>query len=500
MIVLMCLQMSYRTRFLVRIESSYAMSTNKNQIPDCFMDHLPVFLKVKNSRALIVGNGTIAARKADLLLRAGCDLTIIAAQLGDELAVLAERYNFEHKATGLTREDLNGCMVVFGCSVDDAANQELFEMATEAGILVNVSDSTEQCSFIMPAVVDRSPLLIAISSGGTSPLLTRMLKARFETSIPAAFGRLAEFAGSYRDRIKTLIPGLRQRRRFWETMISGPVAEYLFSNQLEEAGTLMEKLLQEASKPGDKTATGEVYLVGTGPGDPDLLTFRALRLMQQADVVLYDRLIGDGILNLVRRDAERIYVGKSPQEHVVPQEQIGQLLIRLAKEGKRVLRLKGGDPFIFGRGGEEIEALSENGIAFQVIPGVTAANGCASYSGIPLTHRDHAQSCVFVTGHEQEGELNLNWQSLIQARQTVVIYMGLTSMAAITAGFVSNGADPQTPAAIIENGTRPGQRVVTGTLQSLPERAAEKGIKSPALIIIGSVVTLRDKLSWFTPL
>jgi len=424
-------------------------------------------------------------------------VTIVAPELGDELKLLKETYTFNHKADKLTAEDLNGCVVAFGTAEDDRLNDELCELAATAGILVNVSDKTESCDFIMPAVVDRTPLLVAISSGGTSPLLVRMLKARFETTIPAAYGRLAEFAGSYRDRIKELIPNLTRRRRFWEAMVSGPVAEHLFSNQLEQAELLMGSQLKEAAVAGDKPPVGEVYLVGTGPGDPDLLTFRALRLMQQADVVLYDRLIGDGILNLVRRDAERIYVGKLPENHSVPQEEIGKMLISLALEGKRVLRLKGGDPFVFGRGGEEIEALSEHGIAFQVIPGVTAAVGCASYAGIPLTHRDHAQGCMFVTGHEKDGKLNLNWKSLIQPRQTVVVYMGLSSIGAITGGFIANGADPATPAAIIENGTRAGQRVITGTLDSLSEQTKEAGIKSPALIIVGSVVTLRDKLSWF---
>jgi len=461
------------------------------------MDHLPIFLNLKNARALVVGNGTIAARKADLLLRAGCSLTVIAPELSEELVALTDNYSFEHKTADLSADDLKGCVVVFGCCKDDAVNQKLYDLATEAGILVNVSDNTEKCSFIMPAVVDRTPLLIAISSGGTSPLLIRSLKAHFETTIPAAYGRLAEFAGSYRDRIKNLIPNLTRRRRFWENMISGPVAEHVFSSQVDQAETLMDKLLDEAAVEGDQPPGGEVYLVGTGPGDPDLLTFRALRLMQQADVVLYDRLIGDGILNLVRRDAERIYVGKQTDDHTVPQEEIGNMLIRLAREGKRVLRLKGGDPFMFGRGGEEIEALSENDISFQVIPGITAASGCASYAGIPLTHRDHAQSCVFVTGHEKDGELNLNWESLIQPRQTVVLYMGLSSLGAITSGFIGNGADPATPAAVIENGTRAGQRVITGTLETLTEQTAEAGVKSPALIMIGSVVTLRDKLSWF---
>ena len=461
------------------------------------MDHLPVFLNVNGKRTLVVGSGVVAARKADLLLRAGSDVTIVAPELGDEFSQLAENYDFNHKSGALQADDLEGCVVVFGCSPDDSVNQHLCELAATAGIMVNVADRAGNSDFMMPAVVDRTPLLIAISTGGSSPLLTRTLKARFETTIPAAYGRLAEFAGSYRDKIKSMVPNLTRRRRFWESMISGPVAEHLFSSQVEEADLLMESLLADAAQKGDEPPSGEVYLVGTGPGDPDLLTFRALRLMQQADVVLYDRLIGDGMLNLVRRDAERIYVGKLPQDHSVPQEEIGNMLIRLASEGKRVLRLKGGDPFVFGRGGEEIEALSENGIAFQVIPGVTAAVGCASYSGIPLTHRDHAQSCVFVTGHEKNGNLDLNWSSLIQPRQTVVVYMGLSSMGAITGGFMANGADPATPAAVIENGTRAGQRVITGTLESLKNKSDAAGIKSPALIIIGSVVTLRDKLSWF---
>jgi uroporphyrin-III C-methyltransferase/precorrin-2 dehydrogenase/sirohydrochlorin ferrochelatase len=461
------------------------------------MDHLPIFLNVKGMRSLVVGGGFLAARKADLLLRAGCKLTVLAPVLGEELAHLAESHRFEHKTGELTARDLAGCRVVFGCSHDSAINRKLRELATAAGILVNVTDKPDSCDFIMPAVLDRSPLLVAIASGGTSPLLTRMLKARFETTIPASYGRLAEFAGSYREKIKESIPNGTRRRRFWETMIDGPVAEHLFSGQLEQAESLMDSLLDEAIADGDKPPIGEVYLVGTGPGDPDLLTFRALRLMQQADVVLYDRLIGEGILNLVRRDARRIYVGKCPNDHTVSQEEIGKMMIRLAQEGKRVLRLKGGDPFVFGRGGEEIEALSENGITFQVIPGVTAATGCAAYAGIPLTHRDHAQGCIFVTGHEKDGELNLNWNSLIQPRQTAVVYMGLSSLGAITEGFVTHGADPATPAAIVENGTREGQRVITGTLASLPGKTAKAGIKSPALIIVGSVVMLKDKLSWF---
>jgi len=460
------------------------------------LDYLPIFLNVKGRRALIVGGGTMAARKADLLVRAECDITVVAATLNDDLARMVNEHQLKHKTGELCAADVDDCVVAFGSSEDETVIQRLCELAKAAGVPVNISDSPDHCDFIMPALVDRSPLLVAVGSGGTSPLLTRILKARFETTIPAAYGRLAEFAGSYRQRVKDALPDMARRLRFWETMIAGPIAEHLFSAQEDLAADLMDKLLDEAAADGDKMPDGEVYLVGTGPGDPDLLTFRALRLMQQADVVLYDRLIGDGIINLVRRDAERIYVGKMKDDHSVPQEEISDMLIRLAKEGKRVLRLKGGDPFVFGRGGEEIDKLAENGVAFQVIPGVTAANGCAAYAGIPLTHRDHAQGCV--TGHEKDGKLNLNWDSLIQPRQTVVIYMGLTSLGTITRGFLEHGADPAMPAAIIENGTRKDQRVVVGTLHTLANKAAEAKIKSPALIIVGSVVTLQDKLSWFS--
>ena len=461
------------------------------------MDHLPIFLNVKGKHALVLGGGTVACRKADLLVRAGCSLTVHAPELNDDMARLVHAHQLEHRTGELSAEDLDGCALAFGATSDEAANRQLRDLAVAAGIPVNVADNPDLCDFIMPAVLDRTPILVAIGSGGTSPLLTRMIKARFETSIPASYGLLAEFAGSYRDRVKAAIPNATRRRRFWETMIAGPVAEHLFSSQQEQAAELMDNLLEEAAKDGHREPRGEVYLVGTGPGDPDLLTFRALRLMQQADVVLYDRLVSEDILNLARRDAKRVYVGKMPKEHTVPQDKIIEMLVSLAQEGNRVLRLKGGDPFIFGRGGEEIATLAENNIPFQVIPGVTAANGCAAYAGIPLTHRDHAQGCVFVTGHEKDGQLNLNWDSLVQPRQTVVVYMGLASLDTITGGFTSHGADPATPAAIIENGTRAGQRVITGTLESLPGKAVDAGIKSPALLIIGSVVELRDKLSWF---
>ncbi len=462
------------------------------------MDYLPIFMNIAGRRALVTGGGLQAARKVELLLRSQGEVVIVASSLDDDLALLAAQEGVQHLEEPLTAEALAGCSLAIGASDDLAVNEHLHGLATAAGIPVNIVDRPELCSFIMPAVIDRSPLVVAISTGGNSPALARLLKARFETLLPSAYGRLARFAGRYRQRVKQGLSDTTLRRRFWENIVNGPVAERLLAGQDDAAGLLMEETVARAETAGGKLPLGEVYLVGAGPGDPDLLTFRALRLMQQSDVVLYDRLIGEAVLNLVRRDAERIYVGKMPKDHTLPQPEIAALLVKLARQGKRVLRLKGGDPFIFGRGGEEIETLATEGIPFQVVPGITSASGCAAYAGIPLTHRDHAQACVFVTGHGKDGSLDLNWDALIQPRQTVVVYMGLSSLAEITQGFVDHGAAPATPAAVVDSGTRSGQRVAVGTLESLADEAARAKISGPALIIIGSVVSLHDRLSWFT--
>jgi uroporphyrin-III C-methyltransferase/precorrin-2 dehydrogenase/sirohydrochlorin ferrochelatase len=461
------------------------------------MDYLPIFLNLAGRRALVAGGGLQAARKVELLLRARGEVLVVAPSLGDDLAELATRDGVRHLAAPLTADALAGCALAIGASDDPAVNEHLQGLAKAAGIPVNVVDRPGFCDFIVPAVIDRSPLVVAFSTGGNSPALARLLKARFETLLPGGYGRLARFAGRYRERIKRILPDDTRRRRFWENTVSGSVAERVLAGQEAAATALMEERVAEAEATADEPPLGEVYLVGAGPGDPDLLTFRALRLMQQSDVVLYDRLIGEAILSLVRRDAERIYVGKTPKNHTLPQSEIAALLVKLARQGKRVLRLKGGDPFIFGRGGEEIEALAGQGIPFQVVPGITSASGCAAYAGIPLTHRDHAQACVFVTGHGQDGELGLNWDALIQPRQTVVVYMGLSSLPEITRGFIAHGALPATPAAVVDRGTRREQRVAVGTLETLAEDAARAEIEGPALIIIGSVVNLHGTLSWF---
>ncbi|MCB1877708.1 MAG: uroporphyrinogen-III C-methyltransferase, partial [Chromatiales bacterium] len=315
--------------------------------------------------------------------------------------------------------------------------------------------------------------------------------------IPAAYGRLSSLAESFRDRVKQHFKHPPQRRIFWERILQGPVAEMVFAGQERAARETLERKLALADP--EHTSAGEVYLIGGGPGDPDLLTFRALRLMQQSDVIVYDRLVSKAVLELTRRDAERIYVGKERDNHAVPQEEINVLLARLAKQGKRVCRLKGGDPFIFGRGGEEIETLVDEGVPFQVVPGITAAAGAASYAGIPLTHRDFSQSCLFVTGHLKDGTMDLNWDMLAQPHQTVVFYMGLVGLPVICEKLIEHGVSPDMPIALVQQATTPKQKVFTGTLATMPEIVKRDKPKPPTLIIVGEVVQLQDRLSWFEP-
>jgi len=453
------------------------------------MDYLPLFHNLNNRQVLLIGGGEQALRKARLLASSGAKLRVVAPVIHPELAALAQQVERREYC----ETDLDGVHLAVAATDNATVNACVAKDAQQRGIAVNVVDAPELCSVIFPAIVDRSPLIVAVSSGGAAPVLARLLRARLESLIPAAYGRLAQFAGRFRQRVKNTLPTVQQRRIFWEAVFQGQIAERVLAGQEDEAEKLMQEKLQE--KPAD--ATGEVYLVGAGPGDVDLLTFRALRLMQQADVVLYDRLLPQGILELCRRDATRIYVGKRAAEHVVAQEQINQMLVTLAKQGKRVLRLKGGDPFIFGRGGEEIEQLAAEGIPFQVVPGITAASGCAAYAGIPLTHRDHAQSVRFVTGHLKNGTCDLPWADLVSPAQTLVVYMGLGGLAHICQQLIAHGRAANTPAALIEQGTTAQQRVISGTLADLPERVAQQQVSAPALLIVGEVVKLRERLAWF---
>jgi len=458
------------------------------------MEYLPIFIQIKNRPCLVVGGGSIAARKVALFRKAQANVTIVSPELCDELLKLKDEGLIQHINRKFEDSDLDKCVAVIAATNQRTINEKVSELAHNLRLPVNVVDNPDLCSFIMPSIIDRSPVVIAISTGGSSPVLARLIRTKLEGSIPAAYGRLAKLVEGFRDKVKSRFPNVESRRGFWENILEGKVAELVFTGHEEEAGKVLDKAIDTQSEKPEMP--GEVFLVGAGPGDPDLLTFRALRLMQQADVVVYDRLVSPAIMEMVRRDAEIVYVGKERDKHTMQQESINQLLVRLAKEGKRVLRLKGGDPFIFGRGGEEIEELAQEGIAFQVVPGITAANGCSSYAGIPLTHRDYAQSCVFVTGHLKDGSVDLNWKALAHPNQTVVFYMGLHGAPTLCKEMVANGLPASTPVALVEQGTTPQQRVLIATLDSLLEVIKNEEIKPPTLIIVGDVVTLHDKLKW----
>ena len=460
------------------------------------MDFLPVFMNVKGRKCLVVGGGKVASRKVFMLLRAGAAVTVVSPELCQDLEIRKNEAEIIHLPRGFEEGDLQDCRLVIAATNDETVNRTVSELAQQKGIPVNVVDAPDLCSFIVPSIIDRNPVQIAISTGGASPVLARLLRSRLETFIPSAYGRLARLVESFREKVKTKFSSSDEIRTFWEQILEGPVADNLIAGKDKMARELLENAVENAQAPAER---GEVYLVGAGPGDPDLLTFRALRLMQQADVVVYDRLVSQGVLDLVRRDAECIYAGKERNKHTLPQESINALLVRLAKEGKKVLRLKGGDPFIFGRGGEEIETLTAENINFQVVPGITAAAGCSSYAGIPLTHRDYVQSCMFVTGHLKDGSINLNWKAIAQPNQTVVFYMGLHGVEELCKQLVKHGLPDTTPAALVEKGTTQEQKVHIGNLKTLHEIVEQNNVKAPTLIIVGEVVALHDKLNWFIP-
>lgn len=440
----------------------------------------------------------MALRKIRLMISAGAKITVIAPQICQELSNEFGS-NIEFIRREFKDDDIVGYRLITAATNSPEVNQRVSELAQAVNVPVNVVDQPDLCSFITPSIVDRSPVVIAISTGGGAPVLARMLRAKLEAFIPASYGRLAATMRDYRGRIKQVLPEESDRRRFWERVVQGPIAEHFFTGRDQEAQDMLNKAITQAQGTEDSAELGDVSLIGAGPGDPDLLTFRALRLMQQADVVLHDRLVSDAILNLSRRDADRIYVGKKRSLHSVPQGDINQLLVDLAKQGKSVVRLKGGDPFIFGRGGEEIELLAQHKIPFQVVPGITAASGCASYAGIPLTHRDHAQSCLFVTGHLKDGTVDLNWPALANENQTLAIYMGLVGLPSICENLVTHGLSEATPIALIEQGTTQHQRVFTATLATMVDKIKGRDIHAPTLIIVGSVVSLHSSLAWFKP-
>ena len=460
------------------------------------MQALPIFMNINQRLCVVIGAGEVAARKVTMLLRAQASVTVYAPEICPTLADLVEAGRIRYQQARFADQQLSGACLVIAATNDLQVNTAVSLAAKANNLPVNVVDAPALCTFTMASIVERSPIVIAISSEGNAPVLARYLRSKIETMLPAGYGRIAAIAGEFRDKVKSKYATSQARRIFWEGVLQGPIVERILAGQEAAARKGLDQLLT------DDTASqqhGEVYLVGGGPGDPDLLTFRALRLMQQCDVCVYDKLVSPEVLDLVRRDAELIYVGKSRDQHTLPQEEINQLLARLALAGKRVLRLKGGDPFIFGRGGEEIETLMQQGVPFQVVPGITAANGVSSYAGIPLTHRDYAQACLFITGHLKNGVLDLDWAAMARPQQTVVIYMGLVGLEQICQQLMAHGVAPDMPAAVIQQGTTQHQRVVSANLSDLASQVAAAKMKAPCLTIIGQVVQLREKLNWFEP-
>lgn len=455
------------------------------------MHHLPIFCQLRGRDCLLVGGGDVAERKARLLMEAGARLTVNALAFSPQFTVWANEGMLTLAAGEFNDALLDTSWLVIAATDDNDVNQRVSDAAEARRIFCNVVDAPKEASFIMPSIIDRSPLMVAVSSGGTSPVLARLLREKLEAVLPQHLGQLAGYAGKLRERVKTHFDNVGERRRFWEKFfVNYRLAQSLANDDTQAVSDVTEQLLNE---PLDKR--GEVVLVGAGPGDAGLLTLKGLQQIQQADVVVYDRLVSDDIMNLVRRDADRIFVGKRAGYHCVPQEEINQILLRAAQSGKRVVRLKGGDPFIFGRGGEELETLCHAGIPFSVVPGITAASGCSAYSGIPLTHRDYAQSVRLITGHLKTGG-ELDWANLAAEKQTLVFYMGLNQAATIQAQLIAHGMESDMPVALVENGTSVKQRVVSGSLNELGELATQ--VASPALIIVGRVVALRDKLNWFS--
>ncbi len=459
------------------------------------MDYFPLFFDLKNKHCLIVGGGEIATRKARLIQRAGAIINVCSSEVEPELEGIVlntgGQLHLRNYETAILSNKTYA--LIFSATDDTSVNERVSLDCHNKNIPVNVVDSPKLCSVITPAILDRSPVIVAISSGGEAPVLARKIKSVLEYTFPSRYGELAALASKFRQKVKQRFPNIELRRRFWESIIDGSVGEKVLSGSSDGAETMLKELLDK----GEVETSGEVYLVGAGPGDPDLLTFKALRLMQKAEVVLYDRLVSKPILDLVRKDAELIYVGKRRDEHSVPQKHINQMLLEHAEDGKRVLRLKGGDPFIFGRGAEEIELLAENNIRFQVVPGITAASACASYAGIPLTHRDYSQSVRFITGHVKDGVLDFRWDEFVEDTQTLVFYMGLVGLKKICDQLIAHGKSGTTPAALVERGTLPEQRVHTGTLESLPTLVEQEEVRAPTLIIIGNVVSLQSKLNWY---
>nr|WP_232096278.1 siroheme synthase CysG [Serratia ureilytica] len=458
------------------------------------VDYLPIFADLKQRPVLVVGGGDVAARKVSLLQRVGAEIRIVAQSLSPELEQQRQQGRVLWLGKTFDPQQLDDVFLAIAATDDNALNAAVFAEADKRRVLANVVDDQPRCSFIFPSIIDRSPLVVAVSSSGQAPVLARLLREKLEALLPASLGQMAQVAGRWRGQVKQRLASIGERRRFWENTFGGRFATLVANGQTAQAERQLEQDLHRFAA-GDEGTQGEIALVGAGPGDVGLLTLRGLQVMQQADVVLYDHLVSGEILDLVRRDAERICVGKRAGAHSVIQEETNRLLVELAQQGKRVVRLKGGDPFIFGRGGEELQVAAAAGIPFQVVPGVTAAAGATAYAGIPLTHRDHAQSVTFITGHCRPDGDGLDWADLARARQTLAIYMGTMKAADISQRLIAHGRDAATPVAVISRGTRADQQVQIGTLEQLEYLAQRAPL--PALLVIGEVVELHHQIAWF---
>ena len=461
----------------------------------CLMRWFPLFLALRGRRVLVVGGGAIAERKIDLLLEAGPHLTVVAPELTDRLKARRAAGEITHVSRPFTAHDVAGARLVVAATGDTEVNRAVAAAAESHGILANVVDDSALSTATLGAIVDRSPIVIAISTEGSAPALARHIRARIETLVDESYGELGRFLARWRNRIKDVVTVVAERRRLYDALLdgAGDVASLVRRGRDAAADEAMTRLLGAGSSPG----RGRVVLVGAGPGDPGLLTLNALRALQAADVVLHDRLVSPEILKLARREAELVEVGKSAGGHSVAQETIHRLLRDHAERGHCVVRLKGGDPFVFGRGGEELEYLRAAGIDYDVVPGITAAVGCAAYAGIPLTHRDHAESVRFVTAHCAASIPTHDWRRLAEPRETLAIYMGVGTLADVTRELLRHGRAASTPVAFVENGCRPEQRVVIATLATAVEVATGESIRSPSLLIVGGVAALGSTLHWY---
>ena len=456
------------------------------------MKRFPLFVNLDKLPVLVVGGGDIAERKINLIIKANANVEVLARKFSPNVEQLISKKKLKKIKKSLDISTLSSNYSLIIAATDNKqVNKKLFNFAKKNNILINVVDQPELCTCTFGSIVERGDLVVAISTGGSAPVFARNLREKLETLLPQSTKQLIDFSSTIREKVIRSFSQFNKRRIFWELFFDA------FATKKNITKSNLTKLSNQLIKSLRNKNSGEVFLVGAGPGDPELLTLRSLHLIQKADVCIYDNLVSKDILELVRRDAQMIYAGKLRNNHTIEQKEINKLLVNYAKKGLRVLRLKGGDPFMFGRGGEEISELMAKKIKFQVVPGITAATGVAAYAGIPLTHRDYSQSCIFITGHEKNGELNINWNNLINENQTIVIYMGLNSLPSIVQNLIDYGMRKNMPIAVVQEGTTENQKVVVSTISRVNAKILKTDIQSPVIIIIGEVVKLRKTIKWF---